>query len=134
MDELNENLCPNVSLSRKTTEAQKVSWWDTFKSLLFRLFASVTIRPQKVDSISLGLLKEYFLEPHRRQLLKDNKEILAVATKRLSIGGKIVVTAALFDSQKEEILNQENPVTYMASKMDAELETALGSKDMIVLT
>ncbi|MBR6565759.1 MAG: hypothetical protein IKK79_02990 [Spirochaetaceae bacterium] len=134
MDELNENLCPNVSLSRKTTEAQKVSWWDKFQSLLFRLFASVIIRPQKVDCISLGLLKEYFLEPHRRQLLKDNKEILAVAIKRLSIGGKIVVTAALFDSQKEEILNQENPVTYMASKMDAELETALGSKDMIVLT
>lgn len=134
MDELNENLCPNVSLSRKTTEAQKVSWWDKFQSLLFRLFAFVTIRPQKVDCISLGLLKEYFLEPHRRQLLKDNKEILAVAIKRLSIGGKIVVTAALFDSQKEEILNQENPVTYMASKMDAELETALGSKDMIVLT
>ena len=45
----------------------------------------------------------------------------------------LFVTVAVYDKLKEEILNQENPITYMAPKMDAELENAFGNKDMIVL-
>ena len=131
MDELSK---PEFSCSEfAITEPEKISCWKRFKSWLFKLFLTTHTSSQKVDCISLELLKGYFLEPKRRQLLKDNKELLAVAIRGQNEDCSLFGTAAVYDKLKEEILNQENPITYMAPKMDAELENAFGNKDMIVL-
>ena len=131
MDELsgNKSTCNEVAI----TDVQKISWWKRFKSWLCKLFTATSTGYQKVDCISLRLLKEYFLEPHRRQLLKDNRELLAVAIRKQNLDGSICVTVTIYNSLKDEILNQENPVTYMAPKLETELENAFGDKDMIVL-
>lgn len=131
MDELSKPEFPCSEFA--ITEPEKISCWKRFKSWLFKLFLTTHTSSQKVDCISLRLLKEYFLEPHRRQLLKDNRELLAVAIRKQNLDGSICVTVTIYNSLKDEILNQENPVTYMAPKLETELENAFGDKDMIVL-
>lgn len=88
---------------------------------------------QEVPCITLELVKEYFLRPKTRQLLKSNKNFLAVAIRETGTEGRTNITLTLYDTQKEEIATGVKAVTYRAEQLDRELEEAFGDKKMIVL-
>ncbi len=107
-----------------------------FFSFLFRLLfrkplGSLPI--QEVECITLELVREYFQRPKTRQLLKDNKNLLAVAIREKGPDGKIVVMLTLYDTQREELASDVEAVTYRAERLDRQLEEAFGDKEMIVL-
>lgn len=91
------------------------------------------IAVQEVPCITLELVKEYFLRPKTRQLLKSNEKLLAVAIRERGTEGRIVVMLTLYDTRKEEIATDVEAITYRGERLDRELEEAFGDKEMIVL-
>lgn len=124
-----EDKKPKISLFDRVKEGIK----NRFSKFLPHKFPEILGQSKEVECISLELIKEYFLEPERRDFLSDNTDVLPVAIKEKISEEKIGVTVALYDDQREEFLSQIEPIKYVAPKLDARLEEVFGDKEMIIL-
>lgn len=72
---------------------------------------------------------QYFKEPARLKLLKENRQLMAVVTRKHSEKGTILMRA-VFDSDKEEVVDV---AFHTVQRLDEQFLRHFGDKDMLVL-
>lgn len=76
-------------------------------------------------------IKKYFLD--RKELLRKNKNYLAVSIKDKIAEGKFNVVNCLYDEETEEIVNAADGQAWEAKELDRETLRHFGDQDMLIL-
>lgn len=88
---------------------------------------------QEVDILALRDVIAFFKQPDILKQLKENKHLIAAAT-RGEQGAKKYCQACLFDTEKEEVADfEDSSKGWLYKEMDKDLQNAFGNKSMIVL-
>lgn len=98
------------------------------------LFPSFEIYPaSETDKLEFTTLVAIFKREKCMAALKEKPHIIPVVTRQHLGDGRWDVVACLFDKEQEEVLHEPRPERYLAKELSADLESAFGGKDMLVL-
>lgn len=79
-------------------------------------------------------IASFFKSSKRLATLKANKKILPVIIKQIKDNGGYNVISCLFDEKKDDVVDfEENSQGIECERLDDELSTYFGNKDMIIL-
>ena len=97
--------------------------------LLFKKRIKESIDYEEIETLTLEIVVSFFKNPDILRMLREDKNLLAVAIKDDSAKG---IVLACFDKEKNEIVYDKYK-GYKYQKLNDDLIQMFGNKDMIVL-
>ena len=85
------------------------------------------------DALTMKEVIEFFKQDEVLKILKENKNLLAVAIRKNLPDNKIQLILTLFDTTKEDVIEFPSAKAYIVKTLDSDLEQSFGDKEMLVL-
>lgn len=88
---------------------------------------------QVVDSLGINKIVEYFKNPRRMKLLQEDSKYMAIATKEEFGEELLQIACCIFDVSSNAVVNMNDIVVFQTRKLENDLDTLFGKKQMIIL-
>ena len=85
------------------------------------------------DTLTMKEVIEFFKQDEVLKILKENKNLLAVAIRKNLPDNKMRLILTLYDTTKEDVIEFPSAKAYIVKTLDSDLEQNFGDKEMIVL-